>query len=520
MIAEAAGQHDMLLAICCAVEEQISDAVCTILLLDTDGIHVRHGANRRLPASFISAVDGLPIGPTAGSCGTAMFRREVVLTPDIAHDPLWKDYRELAAKHGLAACASFPIFSRHHELVLGSFAIYHTEPRIFTPGEIDVMESFIGLASIVIENCRREERLKLFEALVQIAHDSVVITDAQLQAPGPRIMFVNPAFTKMTGYLASEVVGKTPRILQGPKTDAKTLARLRQNLQAGQAFSGETINYRKDGSEFILEWYIDCIRDEAGRVTNYIAVQRDVTEKRQHEAEQARRLRNKEEGIVVVSHELRTPLTAINAYTALLRRTITTMEQCLTVQKLVKGLEDSTKRMARLTTELLQEGTIESRYLTVRLENANANELLTSISEIFTLDAKKKSILLKLDIAHDCPAVQCDHDLLIEVLSNLVDNALKFTDVHGTITIGAAACGPTLKFWVQDTGPGIKQDQLTHLFEKYWHGSDDSKAIHGLGLYIAKGLTEAQGGKIWAECPTQGGTRFNITLPAAAMPAA
>jgi GAF domain-containing protein len=110
------------------VESQSDGMLCTVLLLDEDGISVRHGAAPSLPADYVQAINGLVIGPNAGSCGTAMYRGQRVIVTDILTDPLWEKYREVARKFRLRACWSMPIFSPQRK-VLGSFAMYYTEPR-------------------------------------------------------------------------------------------------------------------------------------------------------------------------------------------------------------------------------------------------------------------------------------------------------------------------------------------------------------------------------------------------------
>ncbi|MEM7582854.1 MAG: PAS domain S-box protein [Acidobacteriota bacterium] len=112
---------------------------------------------------------------------------------------------------------------------------------------------------------------------VQRLHESFIVTDAELDHPGPRIVFANPAFCRMTGYSIDEIVGQTPRVLQGPATDRRVLDDLRQCLQAGETFEGETFNYRKDGAAFIMRWYIEPIRDADGTITHFFGIQRDVT---------------------------------------------------------------------------------------------------------------------------------------------------------------------------------------------------------------------------------------------------
>ncbi len=139
---------------------------------------------------------------------------------------------------------------------------------------------FISQIQDITERQRAEESLRLLSSAVEQSKESIVITDAEFPYPGPRILFVNPAFTQMTGYTEVEVLGKTPRLLQGPQTDRAVLQRLRQNLERGEAFAGETINYRKDGTAFDIEWQIAPLRDASGKLTHFVAIQRDITSRK------------------------------------------------------------------------------------------------------------------------------------------------------------------------------------------------------------------------------------------------
>lgn len=126
-----------------------------------------------------------------------------------------------------------------------------------------------------------EQPDRLIEAAIRHVSEAVVITTTDLDLPGPRIVYVNEGFCRMTGYTVEEVVGKTPRIFQGPRTDRAELDRLRYHLSRGEPFDGgEVINYRKDGSEYVLDWHIVPLRDEAGEITHWMAGQRDVTERK------------------------------------------------------------------------------------------------------------------------------------------------------------------------------------------------------------------------------------------------
>ena len=130
-----------------------------------------------------------------------------------------------------------------------------------------------------------EEQLRLLKIAIEQSNEPVIIMTAQLDPPGPKIVFVSPAFTKMTGYAREEVIGKTPHILEGPKTDPYVLSQLCNDCLAGEVFHGEAINYRKDRSEFHLEWTAGPVRDERGEVTHFAASQRDVTERSKVEEE-------------------------------------------------------------------------------------------------------------------------------------------------------------------------------------------------------------------------------------------
>ncbi len=135
------------------------------------------------------------------------------------------------------------------------------------------------------ERREAEQALRLLAKALEQSTESIVITDARIDLPGPAIVFVNPAYTRMTGYSAEESIGKTPRVLQGPLTDRAVLSRLRMNLEQGEPFFGETINYRKDGTQFDLEWQVAPVRNAGGEITHFVGVQRDITERKNRERE-------------------------------------------------------------------------------------------------------------------------------------------------------------------------------------------------------------------------------------------
>lgn len=141
--------------------------------------------------------------------------------------------------------------------------------------------ALVGDLQTKVEISRRD--LKLLEAAIRNDYDSILITQLELDDPGPVIVYVNEGFTKMTGYTKEEVIGKTPRILQGPKTDRAVLDKLKYSLIKGRSFFGQTINYRKDGSEFVNQWDIHPLLDDNGKITHWVSYQHDITDRKRAE---------------------------------------------------------------------------------------------------------------------------------------------------------------------------------------------------------------------------------------------
>jgi GAF domain-containing protein len=158
MIAANAPLADVLERLVLLMEAQSPEMLCSVLLLSDDGDHIRHGAAPSLPEQYVKAVDGSPIGPKNGSCGTAMWRGKPVIVTDILADPLWEDYRDLASASGLGACWSTPILSGKGK-VLGSFAMYYRQPRAPTGLEARLTEVATRLAGQAIEQQAARKRL-------------------------------------------------------------------------------------------------------------------------------------------------------------------------------------------------------------------------------------------------------------------------------------------------------------------------------------------------------------------------
>jgi GAF domain-containing protein len=168
MIAANAPISEILNRLVLLIEAQSPGMLCSVLLLSDDGDHIRHGAAPSLPEDYVKAIDGAPIGPQNGSCGTAMYRGEPVIVDDILVDPLWENYRDLAAASGLRACWSTPILSGRGK-VLGSFAMYYREPRRPTGDEAGLTDVATRIAGLAIEHQAAREILARTQAQLALS---------------------------------------------------------------------------------------------------------------------------------------------------------------------------------------------------------------------------------------------------------------------------------------------------------------------------------------------------------------
>jgi signal transduction histidine kinase len=171
--------------------------------------------------------------------------------------------------------------------------------------------------------------------------------------------------------------------------------------------------------------------------------------------------------------------------------------------------------MDRLISDLLDIASIDAGRLAVEPQPQSAASLLQEASELFQLLAAERSIRMSLDVPSDPLQVSADRERVLQVLSNLIGNALKFTPAGGSIQLRAQLEPAWVRLSVVDTGPGVPPEQLPHVFDRYWQAKRSGRLGIGLGLSIAKGIVEAHGGRIWAESVAGSGSSFHFTLAVA-----
>jgi signal transduction histidine kinase len=222
-------------------------------------------------------------------------------------------------------------------------------------------------------------------------------------------------------------------------------------------------------------------------------------------------VRAREEVLAIVSHDLRNPLNAITLATQLLEMSPAIGGED---REQLETIAISAKRMKRLIEDLLDVTRLEGgKQLPIDPARVEVDSLMTEAQELFKAQAADSSITLQCIAGDGVPPVYADRHRIMQVLSNLIGNAMKFTPAGGLVTCTAEAQGDTVLFSVGDTGPGIPAEHLDDIFNPYWQAKRTARMGAGLGLPIAKGIVESHGGRIWVESEPGVGTKFSFTLP-------
>lgn len=263
------------------VENLIPRSIASVALLDPDGRHIRPGTAPGLPESYNQALDGLEIGPSAGSCGTAMYRDEQIIVTDIETDPLWADYRELARQYGLRACWSTPIKSADGRM-LASFALYYREIRAPSTSDLDLIARLSHLTSVMIERTRAMEELRTNEEKFRELAENIEEVFWISNQTGDVLHYVSPAFETIWGRSCESLYENPMLWLEAIHEEDRAQVREAMANQR-EGFNAEYRVVRPDGS---LCWIADrgtVIRDDTGEVVRVMGTARDITRRKQAE---------------------------------------------------------------------------------------------------------------------------------------------------------------------------------------------------------------------------------------------
>ena len=350
-----------------------------------------------------------------------------------------------------------------------------------------------GLFAYVVEDVtdRRaaERERRLLAAAVEQAAEAIIVTDTQIEEPGPRILYANRAHERIFGYDLEDLIGRSPRMFQGPKSDRGVLDRVRRALEAGEGVEAETVNYRADGAEFVLQWEIAPVKDAEGRVVNWVGTQRDVTERRALEAQVLEASAREQERLAREIHDgLGQVLTGAAFRLQALRQSLADLGQ--------EALADDANRTRRIVTEAHEQARAIARGLApVAVE---LDGLLVALGRL----AEDAATAYGIDCTFEAEAsVAVGSSERAGHLYRIVQEAIANAARHGraktvTVSLTGDADGATLA--VDDDGRGIPNDALD--------------ASRGLGLRTMRYRADRVGGALEVRARQGGGTRVAVTF--------
>ncbi|WP_431304755.1 ATP-binding protein [Sediminicoccus sp. BL-A-41-H5] len=356
-----------------------------------------------------------------------------------------------------------------------------------------------------------------------IASAPTGITVADPALPDCPLVFINPAFTQLTGYPPEEVLGRNCRFLQGRGTEKESVRALRLAIAAGKPITLEFTNHRRDGRRFVNELRMAPVLDEKGQLVAYIGIQHDVTARKRAEREalKARRAaeranKEKSDFLAFMSHEVRTPLHGVMGTLALLLDTALDAEQ----RAYAETAQRCGATLLHTVNELLDLSRIEAGKLDVHSDPFSLADIVKDVLDLLAPAAAEKGIELSASLDHLLPGqLVGDPSRIRQVLINLTDNAVKFTH-RGSVELRIAALPDGhVGFAVTDTGIGIPPKLRQSLFTRFAQADQSGEPVgSGLGLAICKRLVALMGGQIAVDSTPGRGSTFFFDLPLAHVP--
>jgi PAS domain S-box-containing protein len=361
-----------------------------------------------------------------------------------------------------------------------------------------------------------EQTVRLLGRAVADSTACVVITDRN-----GNIEYSNPAFTRITGYTNEEAVGRNTNILKSGYHPREFYEHLWKTISSGNTWHGEFYNRKKSGELYWESAVISPLREPGGEINYYVAVKEDITEKKalvesliQAKEKAVEHDKLKTAFLHNISHEIRTPLNAIIGFAGFLDQPdIPASER----QDYINIIFQSSSQLLSIVNDILNISQIEAGQASLKPGPVDLSKIMKVISLQHGSDAEKKGIefILSAEDLTRIPPFWSDESKILQVLSNLVSNAIKFTS-KGRVEVGVEVNDNTVEFHVSDTGIGIPKDEKEKIFDRFYqidHRVSREYGGTGLGLAISKAYIELLGGKISVDSEPGTGTKMSFSIP-------
>jgi two-component system sensor histidine kinase/response regulator len=464
----------------------------------------------------------------AGAWADALRQRQPVVVNDYPSYPNKKGMPEGHAR--LDRFISVPVIENGRVVMMTGVG---NKDENYTETDVKTVQLLSNEIWRIVQRRRTELELRKLVHAVEQSPENVVITDLNAH-----IEYVNEAFEKNTGYRIDEIRGKNPNILKSGKTPDATYREMWIALKNGENWSGEFYNRRKDGSEFVEFARVTPLRQDNGRISHFVAVKEDITEKKRlgqeldnyrHNLEDLVRKRtvqleeareraeeaskSKSEFLANMSHEIRTPMNAIIGLGHLIRNDGVSERQAEQLGK----LDTAARHLLSIINDIMDLSKIEAGKMELVQTDFYLTEVIEQISSLLSDLAQDKGLQLETEVAIERPLVG-DPTRVRQALLNYAFNAIKFTE-HGKVsirvkTLEESATDMLVHFEVQDTGVGIDPVHLAKLFQPFEQADNSSVRRHqgtGLGLTITQHLADMMGGEVGAQSLPGQGSLFWFT---------
>lgn len=373
----------------------------------------------------------------------------------------------------------------------------------------------IGAIQDITKQKEEEQRLRLLETVITQTKDAVMITDIDTSKNAiPNIIFVNSAFTDMTGYPAEEVIGKSPEIFFGKKSDILEFEKLKTAIQQYKECFVETISYKKNGEEFWINFSMIPVTDKEGEHSHWISIQRDVTEEKEKEKEKEQLIReltqnNKDlkQFSYITSHNLRAPLSNLTGLLNLIEEINIEDPE---LKEIISGFSKSTHLLNETVNDLVKVIIIKDNP-SIKNENVLINDVFENVFNQLSFLISVNKPILKIDL-DNVTILDINKSYLESIFLNLLTNAIKYKDPNRQLKvyITTKIIDDKLIITFKDNGIGIdlekNKDKIFGLYQRF-HNHPESK---GLGLYLVKSQVESMGGTISVESTVGKGTTLTI----------
>lgn len=510
--------NKVLEAILQAVTQLVPACVTHVFLYEND--RLSFGAALGEHGQVLAKPMGEP--RSAGVTYYAARSGEAVFIEDASRHPLYNYAATFEVPH--LALAVLPL--KIESTVVGVMDIGYRLPHRFEQSEQRSLLLLAAEAAIALQNAQLHQQMQTYahlleervadrtaeleqqrqrlQAVLDAAGEGIQILDA-----AGRMEYFNPATERLTGYRADEALGHITRFLaDDPLTQSPGARELHRAFRQGQAWQGELVSQRRDGTLYDVAITLTPLTDRAGTLTGFVAVHRDITRFRELD-------RLKDQFVSRIGHELRTPVANIKLYLELLERS-----QPERYPQYVQTLQRETDRLRRLIDGFLEMAQLDAGAVLIRPTSVDLNQLVLDALVDRRAVAANRGLTLTADTGTAMPPVQTDRTLVAQAISNLLDNALNYTPAGGRATLTTGQCAQADGRWatvcVADTGPGIAPHEQARLRERFYRGEaarDFKVPGAGLGLSIVEAILAQLGGRLTIESEAGHGARFMLWLP-------